>query len=204
MSCCPPSIVPEFGDGGGGGGVGPAGPIGPTGAIGPTGPGGVVQGVTGGTNILVTGPTNSPIINVISDIVPQSTNFPATATYDAATQTLQLVATSTNTFLGRYLFIFLGSLTNNNNFNLTTSGANTSTFYWTAGVANSEDIRHMQAVPNDPQGQFNNTYYTNCSMFFETPTIANAIQFRLKITHVTSYTSVPNFSGTFQSIRLSN
>jgi hypothetical protein len=45
MSCCPPSIVPDFADGGGGGGAGG------------------VQSVTGGTNITVTGTLANPVIN---------------------------------------------------------------------------------------------------------------------------------------------
>ena len=205
MSCCPPAIVPEFSDAGGGGGVGPAGPIGPTGAIGPTGIGGVVQGVTGGTNIIVTGPTNNPIVSVITDITDQSLTFPATFTYDAGTQTLQIVGTSINTFLGRYLFVFQGALViNPNTIVLTTQGANQSSLFWTAGAANSETLRHLQALPQDPQGTSNNTYYTNCSMFFESPTIASAVQFRLKITHVTTYIAPPGFSGLFQAVRLSN
>ena len=51
MSCCPPSITPDFADGGGGGGGG-----------------GGVTSVLAGTNVTITGTSTSPIVNAFSAV----------------------------------------------------------------------------------------------------------------------------------------
>jgi hypothetical protein len=52
MSCCPPSIVPDFSDNGGGGGGG----------------GGGVQSVNAGTNITISGTPTNPTVNAVAGV----------------------------------------------------------------------------------------------------------------------------------------
>jgi hypothetical protein len=75
MSCCPPSIVPDFSDGGGGGGGGVQTVSGGTNITvsgTPTNPiidNNGVRTITAGTNINITGTANAPIINTLSSPV---------------------------------------------------------------------------------------------------------------------------------------